>query len=140
MRSKLSDIDFSFEDQAEEKKLRRAIREQDPRRKRISGTDPHKKTERPWKINKQPTEPAWTVERDETGKTKRLVENHPAENIKVYGTSPRTIFELRVIGECFIAGQLAEPGCTIRCFAGSALNMRSAGRVEVIEEIQPVES
>lgn len=140
MRSKLSDLDFSFEEQKKDEAFRRFVKGQDPRRKRITGADPRKKAKPPWKVTREQGEPAWEIERDENGKATRLVETRPPENSRALGASPNSIFELRVIEECFIGGEFAEPGCTVRCSAATAHGLRGARRATVLQEIQPAKS
>lgn len=137
MSHSIQDIDFSFEAAAKER-----LRLRNPHRTTVASHDPDGKPRKaPWKVTTGPTQQsAWTIERP-AGKPAVFTENRPSASSQVIdratGNASTSVFKMRVIEACAIAGHCAEIGDLVTAFAGSAADLIGNGRVFVIEETRP---
>ncbi|NQX00456.1 hypothetical protein HQ447_07330 [bacterium] len=135
MRASIKDVDFSFEQAANDRERLR-----NPNRSTVASHNPEGKPRSvPWKVVTGPAEQTqWTIERP-PGMPVAFTENRPsAVQIidRLTGNPSTSVFKMRIVEPCLIASQCAEVGDLVTAFAGTAADLIGLGRVEVIEEIR----
>ena len=134
----IKDIDFSFEEAARNRGRERL---KGSHRATLASHDPEVRPRKPaWKVvTLAEAEPLWTIERS-PGKPAVFTENLPSSCLKVIdrvtGNESKSVFRMKLIESCTIAGQHAAAGDLVTAHAGSAADLIGSGRVEVLEEIR----
>jgi hypothetical protein len=128
------DADFTFEQAAKDRERLR-----NPHRTTVASHNPEGKPRKaPWKVITGPAEQsAWTIERP-PGKPAVFTENRPPSHLQVVdritGNPSTSVYKMRLLEACCIAGQFADAGDFVTAHAGTAADLIGSGRVEVIEE------